>query len=143
MSNVRRWYIYLICAITIDAVVWSVISLLRNLIIPGIDAPTTALALEIAVIIIALPIYLIHWLWAQRNTESEADERASLPRRLYLYVILAAFLAPFLNSIFGLVRSLFFLLFGKAPEYLFYPRLDPGEQTIFFLISAVFMRIQI
>ena len=38
----------------------------------------------VAVIIIALPIYLIHWLWAHRTTTREADERASIPRRLYL-----------------------------------------------------------
>ena len=48
MTNVRRWYVYLVCAITINAVVWSAIALLRNLLIPGMNAPETALAFEIA-----------------------------------------------------------------------------------------------
>jgi hypothetical protein len=82
------------------------------------NAPETALAFEIAVIIIALPIYLIHWLWAQRTTAREADERASIPRRLYLYGMMAGFLAP-----------------------LIYPRLDPGEQAIFFLIALVVLAL--
>jgi hypothetical protein len=141
MTNVRRWYVYLVCAITINAVVWSVITLLRNLFIPGMDAPVTALAFEIAVIIIALPIYLIHWLWAQRTTAREVDERASLPRRLYLYGMLAAFIAPLISSSFGLIRSLFYLLFGDAPKYLFSPRLDPDEQAIFFLIASIVLAL--
>jgi hypothetical protein len=105
------------------------------------NAPETALAFEIAVIIIALPIYLIHWLWAQRTTAREADERASIPRRLYLYGMMAGFLAPLIYSGFGLIRSLLFLVFDESPEYLFYPRLDPGEQAIFFLIALVVLAL--
>jgi len=101
------------------------------------NAPETALAFEIAVIIIALPIYLIHWLWAQRTTAREADERASIPRRLYLYGMMAGFLAPLIYSGFGLIRSLLYFAFGESPKYLFYPRLDPGEQALFFLIALV------
>ena len=137
MSNVRRWYVYLICAITINAVVWSVIALLRNLLIPSLDAPVEFLALQIAVIIIALPIYLVHWLWASRSTYREADERVSMPRRLYLYGMMAAFLAPLIGSGFWLLRSLFLLLFQESLRYRSSPRLDPDEQAIYFLISII------
>jgi hypothetical protein len=141
MSNVRRWYVYLVSAITINAVVWSVITLLRNLFISGMNAPETALALEIAVITISLPIYLIHWIWARRTTAREADERASIPRRLYLYCMMAGFLAPLIFSGFGLIRSLLFLAFDEFPKYLFTPRLEPGEQALFFLIALVVLAL--
>jgi hypothetical protein len=141
MSNVRRWYVYLVCAITINAVVWSVIGLLRNLLISGINAPETALALEIAVIIISLPIYIIHWIWARRTTAREPDELSSIPRRLYLYGMMAGFMAPLVFSGYGLIRSLLFLAFDESPKYLFYPQLDPGEQAFFFLIALIILAL--
>jgi hypothetical protein len=55
--------------------------------------------------------------------------------------MLAAFIAPLISSSFGLIRSLFYLLFGDAPKYLFSPRLDPDEQAIFFLIASIVLAL--
>jgi hypothetical protein len=105
------------------------------------NAPETALALEIAVIVISLPIYIIHWFWARRTTAREPDELSSIPRRLYLYGMMAAFMAPLIFSVYGLVRSLLFLAFDESPKFLFTPRLDPGEQALFFLIALVVLTL--
>ena len=65
MGNVRRWYVYLVCAVTIQAVTWAAMNLLRNLTI--VSTEPTAIAFQISVIIIGLPLYLAHWIWAQRQ----------------------------------------------------------------------------
>ena len=42
-----------------------------------------------AAALIGLPVWLIHWWWAQRLATGASAERASTLRRLYLYVVLA------------------------------------------------------
>ncbi|MBI5293543.1 MAG: hypothetical protein HY872_16830 [Chloroflexi bacterium] len=122
MVAIRRWYVYLVCAISLQSVTWAVIALLRGLLI-GLERPVTATAFEIAVIIVGLPLFLGHWLWAQRlaATEADAQERGSAVRRLYLYGTLAGFLAPALANAFALLRTLFSLaLSAYRPDYLNY-----------------------
>jgi len=104
MSSVRNWYIYIVCAITLEAVTWSTINLLRNLFIFGSES--TAPAFQIAVIVIGLPVFLVHWLWAQRLAKRDTEERGGILRTLYLYAIMAGFLGPFIPNIFDLTRSL-------------------------------------
>lgn len=104
MSNVRRWYIYLVCALSLQGVVWAVIALLRNLFIYGVDP--IAVAFQIAVVIVGLPVYLAHWLWGQRLVQSEDEERGAVLRRFYLYGMMAAFLGPFTANAFDLIRRL-------------------------------------
>jgi len=105
MSTVRRWYLYIVCAISLQAVTWAVIALLRNLFVFGIEP--LAVALQIAVVIIGLPVFLGHWLSAQRSVEGSVEERESALRRFYLYASMAAFLAPFTANAFDLIRRLF------------------------------------
>ena len=82
MVTVRRWYVFLVCAVSLQPVTWAVIALLRNLFISGRGAPVTAIAFQIAVIVIGLPVFLVHWLWAQRLAGRDADEHESALRRL-------------------------------------------------------------
>lgn len=39
MNNARRWYIFLVCAISLQATTWAVIALLRNLLAGGAEQP--------------------------------------------------------------------------------------------------------
>ena len=39
MASVRRWYIYLVSAISLQAVTWALIALLRNLSLPRLHPP--------------------------------------------------------------------------------------------------------
>ena len=117
MSNVRRGYIYLACMASLEAVAWAVISLLRNLLAPGNYTSLEGTALQIAVIVVGLPIFLVHWLWAQRLARRDVEERGAVLRRLYLYGAMATFLAPFLANAFdlldGLLRWVFDLNLGN------------------------------
>ena len=106
MSTVRRWYIYLVSAISLQAVTWAIIALLRNLLISRLDPPPTAIAFPIAVILIGLPVFLAHWLWGQRLAGRATEERGATLRRFYLYGTLAAFLTPFTANAFDLIGTL-------------------------------------
>jgi hypothetical protein len=106
MFNIRRWYIYLVSAVSLQAVAWATIALLRNLLISNLNSPSAAIAFQIAVIIIGLPIFLVHWLWGQRLAERTVEEGGAALRRLYLYGTLAAFLGPFATNAFDLIGTL-------------------------------------
>lgn len=114
MDSVRRWYIFLVAAISLQSVAWALIALLRNLLGVWGDRSNTAIAFQVAVIVIGLPIFVIHWLWAQRLAGGEREERGALLRRLYLYATMAALLGPWVGSAYALLRGLLGLL------------LDPG-----------------
>jgi len=103
VSNVRRGYIYLACLASLEAVAWAAIGLLRNLLAPSKYTSLEETALLIAVIIVGLPIFLVHWLWAQRLARHDPEEREAVLRRLYLYGAMATFLGPFLANIFDLL----------------------------------------
>jgi hypothetical protein len=132
MFKVRRWYIYLVSAISLQAVTWAIISLLRNLFIIGIDP--LAVAFQMAVVIVGLPVFLVHWLWGQRLIGKEVEERGATLRRLYLYGMMAAFLGPIVANVFNLIRR---LLGGTSTydEYLY--RQLPLVDTIFYHLLAL------
>ena len=113
MINIRRIYVYLISAITLQSVTWAVIALLRNLTAGGLADSTSEIALQISMILVGLPLFLVHWLWAQRSAAREQTERATPVRRLYLDAMLFAFILPFLNS--GRLLIEIFLLRTVAP----------------------------
>lgn len=106
MATIRRWYILLVCAISLQSVTWAVISLLRNLLITHFDPGPTAAAFQIAVIVIGLPVFLAHWFWEEKLAEREPGERESGLRRFYLYAMFAGFLAPFIANAFDLIGTL-------------------------------------
>jgi hypothetical protein len=115
MSSVRRWYIFLVATISLQALTWAVIALLRNVLGVWGEPSVEAIAFQVAVIVIGLPVFLIHWRWAQRLAAGEPEERGAVLRRLYLYGNMAALLAPAVGSAYDLARGLLGLL------------LDPGQ----------------
>ncbi len=127
MITIRRWYIFLVCAISLQSVTWAVIALLHNVLVTGGQAPVTAIAFQIALIVIGLPIGLVHWLWAQRLAGREADERESAVRRLYLYGTLAALLGPGLAHAFDIVTRLLRLALGLPPSEFDFLGFSPTE----------------
>lgn len=114
MVVVRRVYVLLVCAISLQSVVWAIIALLRNLLIPELNAPKSAIALQTAVIFVGLPIFLAHWLWAQRLAVQDDEERSSALRRLYLMGTMAAFVGPFAANVFSVLNVLLRQLLGVA-----------------------------
>jgi len=148
MINIRRWYIFLVSAISLQAVAWAVITLLRNLLVPGLGAGSgvvsfdaRAVALQIAIIVIGLPIYLAHWLWAERLAARDRDERRAVLRRLYLFGMMAGFLAPFLTNAFSLLDAVLRPLLGMGRKQFAYPDLEPGSAVIYYGLTLVVLAL--
>ena len=136
MLTVRRIYLYLIAAISLIVVAWSVIGLARLILSEGVgQGQITGLATWLAAIIVGLPIFLFHWLMAQRLAAND-EERSSIIRRIYLYGLMGAGAAPIISNLYRLVEHGFLALLGGArPEY--YPYLTPPEHLAAVLIWAV------
>ncbi|MDE3088700.1 MAG: DUF3842 family protein [Chloroflexota bacterium] len=112
MVTVRRVYVFLVCAISLQALTWASIALARDLLPFGAQVPVTAIAFEIAVIVVGLPFFLVHWLWAQRLAARDEDERGDVLRRVYLYGMLAIFLFAFASQVLDLLTALLRLGLG-------------------------------
>ncbi len=138
MFTPRRFYIYAVTAISLNAFAWSIISLLRELIISGFRSSTEAVAFQMAVILIGLPIFLVHWFWAQRISRQDEEERGAVLRRAYFYGTQAGFLVPIIDSGFALISTLLFLSSGRAPRY-HYPPLSSGESILYYLLALVIL----
>ncbi|MGE5139311.1 MAG: DUF5671 domain-containing protein [Rudaea sp.] len=115
MVTVRRWYIFLISAVSLQAITWALVSLLSRLPPSQLRAPAGAVAIEIALVVVCLPFFLVHWLWAQRLARSDKEERASLLRRSYLYSMQAIFVAGFAISAYNLLQALLRFVLREPP----------------------------
>ncbi len=113
MLTVRRLYLYLVSAISLLVVTWAVIGLVRLILSEGIgQGQTLELAGLLAAIIVGLPIFLFHWLIAQRLAAAEPDERSSLVRRVFLYGMMLAGAVPAIANIYDLVDKALLTLVG-------------------------------
>ncbi len=107
MRTIRRLYFYLVALISVEVVLWGLINLLRTtlaseLAFPGADTLAQALAL----IVVGMPIFLLHWLWAQRATRDPEEHSATL-RAVFLYAVLLATLVPVTQNVLAFInRSL-------------------------------------
>jgi hypothetical protein len=116
MNSARRWYIYLVCAISLHGVTWAVIALFRNLLAGG-GGDVAFIALQIATIIIALPLFLVHWLWAQRLADRDINEREAGLRGIYHYAMMAGFLGPVIANAFTVTSFVLWVVIGR-PGYI-------------------------
>lgn len=112
MNTARRLYIYLVCAISLHGVTWAVIALLRNLLAGG-HGGAAFIALQIATIIISLPLFLVHWLWAQRLADRDINEREAGLRGIYHYGMMAGFLGPVIANAFTVISYLLWVVIGS------------------------------
>lgn len=130
MPALRRAYLYLTAAISLQVTVWAAISLLRAYLTPDADPVAANLALQIAVLVVATPIFVLHWRQADKLAAADPAERASTGRQLYAYGMTLLFLVPALMA----VHSLLLLLLGQA---LTPPPIDAGSRAAQSLVSLV------
>jgi hypothetical protein len=140
MSGIRRWYIYLVSLISLQALTWAIISLLRNVFVygrrNGISFETESLSWQIAIIIVTLPLFLVHWLWAQRLAQRDNEEQDAWVRGFYLYGIIASFLAPVVVNSYELLQ-LFLQLLLKVEPISRFRQLTPGNLALYHLFPIL------
>jgi hypothetical protein len=107
MKSIRRLYFYLVAIISIEIVVWGLVSLLRSIIDRTVSGGADALAQALALILVGVPIFLIHWLWAQRVSARDEEEKSATLRAVFLYAILLGTLIPVIQNVLSFIdRSL-------------------------------------
>lgn len=104
MKSIRRLYFYLVAFISVEVVVWGLIGLLRSIVDETISGGADALAQALALILVGVPIFLIHWLWAQRASAREEEEKEASLRAVYLYAILLGTLVPVVQNVLSFVN---------------------------------------
>ena len=136
MKSIRRLYFYLVAFISIEVIVWGLISLLRSIMDDVISGGADALAQALALILVGVPIFLIHWLWAQRAAERDEEEKTASLRAVFLYAILLATLIPVVQNLLSFIdRSLVQVTgLGVARSFSAF-----REQTIADNLIAIFM----
>lgn len=108
MRTIRRIYFYAIALISLEVVLWGTISLLRTIFAQEVIFPTgSTLARALALILVGVPIFLIHWLWAQRAAANDTDEQASTVRAVFFYLVLLFTLIPLVQNSLALINRSF------------------------------------
>jgi hypothetical protein len=107
MRTIRRLYFYLLAFISLEVVLWSVITLTRTI----FDAATLnnigdQIAGGLAFLIVGLPMFLFHWIFVQRDCARDTEERSSRLREIFLYGTYLATLIPIAQNIVAMVNRL-------------------------------------
>ncbi len=104
MKTVRRLYFYAVSFISAQVVLWGVVGLLRSMTGREVVDSASALAQALSLILVGAPIFLIHWLWAQRVSAKEEEEKSATLRAVFLYGILLATLIPAAQNVLAIIN---------------------------------------
>jgi len=107
MKSIRRLYFYLVAFISIEIVVWGLVGLIRSIVDQTVSGGADALAQALALILVGVPIFLIHWLWAQRVSAQDEEERTAGLRASFLYAILFGTLIPVIQNLLAFIDRSF------------------------------------
>ncbi len=105
MRTIRRLYFYLLAFISLEVVLWSVITLARTVFdAASLNNIGDQIAGGLAFLIVGLPMFLFHWIFVQRDSARDREERSSLLRGIFLYATYLATLIPIAQNIIALVN---------------------------------------
>jgi hypothetical protein len=104
MRTVRRLYFYLVALISLEVVVWGVISLARNLFDEVlVGGAANLMATGLSLLLVGIPIFLLHWMLAQRDARRDSEEHDSRVRALFLYAARFGLLTPVAQNLLALI----------------------------------------
>ncbi|NJC99002.1 MAG: hypothetical protein C3F07_04280 [Anaerolineales bacterium] len=107
MKSIRRLYFYLVAFISIEVVLWGLILLIRSMLDNIVSGTVDDLAQALALILVGVPIFLVHWLWAQRASAREEEEKEATLRAVFLYAILIGTLVPVVQNLLAFINRSF------------------------------------
>jgi hypothetical protein len=119
MKSIRRLYFYLVAFIAVEVVVWGLVNLLRSIVDQTVSGGADALAQALALILVGVPIFLIHWLWAQRASAAEEEEKETTLRAVFLYAILLGTLIPVVQNVLSFINRALVQVTGLGVERAF------------------------
>jgi len=105
MRTIRRLYFYLLTFISLEVVLWSVITLARTVFdAASLNNIGDQIAGGLAFLIVGLPMFLFHWIFVQRDSARDTEERSSLLREIFLYGTYLATLIPIAQNVIALAN---------------------------------------
>lgn len=126
MRTVRRIYFYAVSLVSLEIALWGAVSLARNIFAPEYRLQNSdLLASGLALVLVGLPIFVLHWWLAQRDAARDDDEHASRVRGIFFYGVLLATLIPVVQSVLAIVARLLLSALGQAAVQ----AVIGGEQT--------------
>ncbi len=115
MKTIRQLYFYAIALVSLEVVLWGLINLLRTAlaadIVPGVETLAQALAL----ILVGVPIFLLHWNWIQHAAQRDEEEHTATLRAVFLYGALLILLIPAVQNTLALINRLLLEGSGMSP----------------------------
>ncbi len=135
MRTIRRLYFYAVAFISIEVILWGLIGLMRTMLSSALTPGPDTLAQALALILVGLPIFLLHWVWAQRAASHDEEERASTLRAIFLYGILLATFVPGTQNVLALFNRTFIQTAGISSAR----AILGGQQTLLDNIIAIIM----
>ena len=136
MKTIRRLYFYLVALISIEIVLWGLVGLLRSIVDQTISGGADALAQALALILVGVPIFLIHWLWAQRASARDEEEKTATIRAAFFYAILLGTLIPIIQNLLSFIDRSLVQVTGLGVERAF---AGFGQQTLADNLIAILM----
>jgi len=114
MQTIRRLYLYVVALVSVEVVLWGAIGLARSFFAgAAIGGSVAQLAGALSLILVGLPVFLIHWLLAQRLALHDPEERSARLRAIFLYGALLVLLLPAAQNALALFNRLFLSAFGQ------------------------------
>jgi len=136
MKSIRRLYFYLVALISIEVVLWGLVGLLRSIVDETISGGADALAQALALILVGVPIFLVHWLWAQRSSARDEEEKTATIRAAFFYGILLGTLIPVVQNLLSFIDRSLVQVTGLGVERAFRAF---SEQTLADNLIAIIM----
>ncbi len=113
MKTIRRLYFYLVAFISMEVVLWGLIGLARS-IFSDVVGGANKLAQALAMILVGMTVFGIHWWAAQRSARADVEEYASGIRAFFLYAVLFALFAPIAQSVWALLNRFLLEVFDLS-----------------------------
>ena len=140
MKTIRRLYFYAVAFISIEVVLWGIVGLLRSIFsAQDITASASSLASALALIFVGVPIFLIHWFWAQNVSSKDPEENSASVRAIFLYGILIGTLIPAVQNLLAFINRTL-LTTARLSEY---RAVVGGSQSWFDNLIAVLVNLLI
>lgn len=134
MKTIRRLYLYGIAFASLQVIIWGIIGLARGFFSQTLSG-SEALLRALALVIVGMPVFLIHWLWGKRLANEDAEEAASLIRAVFFYATLLANGIPIAQNLLALLSRALLRLFDLPLSY----AMLGGQQTLTDNLIAIFV----
>ena len=117
MRTVRRLYFYLVTFISLEAMLWGLIQLVRTYTENSQGTfGTNLLARGLSLVLVGLPVFWLHWAKVQKDAQHEEEEQTSLIRAVFLYGVRLAVLIPVFQNLLAIVDRSLLSLLGISPH---------------------------